>query len=62
VARNRPFIHHHKSVQRVLSPLEVVPDDAELQRAIQAGKAELQRDMPFVARMCRPFAPLEHAR
>jgi predicted acylesterase/phospholipase RssA len=55
VAWNRPFIHHHRSFQRVLSPLEVVPDEAELQRAIQAGKAELNPDMPFVARMCRPF-------
>ncbi|HEX9309088.1 MAG TPA: patatin-like phospholipase family protein [Anaeromyxobacter sp.] len=58
VAWNRPFIHHHRSFQRVLSPLEVVPDEAELQRAIQAGKAELHPDMPFVARMCRPFAPI----
>jgi hypothetical protein len=58
VARNRPYIHLHRSFQRVLSPLEVVPDDAALQRAIQAGKAELHPDMPFVARMCRPFAPL----
>jgi len=58
VARNRPFVHHHKSFQRVLSPLEVVPDEAELQRAIRAGKSELNPDMPFVARMCRPFPPL----
>jgi len=58
VARNRPFIHHHKSFERVLSPLEVVPDEAELQRAIRSGKAELNPDMPFVARMCRPFPPL----
>jgi predicted acylesterase/phospholipase RssA len=58
VARNRPFIHLHRSFQRVLSPLEVVPDESALQRAIQAGKAELHPDMPFVARMCRPFAPL----
>jgi predicted acylesterase/phospholipase RssA len=58
VARNRPFIHQHKSFQRVLSPLEVVPGAVELQRAIQAGKAELQPDMAFVARMCRPFQPL----
>jgi hypothetical protein len=42
----------------VLSPLEVVPDDGELKRAIRAGKAELQPDMAFVARMCRPFPPL----
>lgn len=58
VARNRPFAHLHRSFQRVLSPMEVVPDDAALQRAIQAGKAELHPDMPFVARMCRPFPPL----
>jgi predicted acylesterase/phospholipase RssA len=58
VARNRPFIHCHRSFQRVLSPLEVVPDEAQLQRAIQAGKAELHPDMPFIARMCRPFTPL----
>jgi predicted acylesterase/phospholipase RssA len=58
VARNRPYIHLHRSFQRVLSPLEIVPDDAALQRAIQAGKAELNPDMPFVARMCRPFPPL----
>ncbi len=58
VARNRPFIHLNKSFQRVLSPLEVVPDDAALQRAIQAGKAELHPEMPFVARMCRPFPAL----
>ncbi len=58
VARNKPFIHLHKSFQRVLSPLEVVPDEAALQRAIQAGKAELHPDMPFIARMCRPFSAL----
>jgi predicted acylesterase/phospholipase RssA len=58
VARSKAYIHLHKSFQRVLSPLEIVPDDAALQRAIQSGKAELHPDMPFVARMCRPFSPL----
>jgi predicted acylesterase/phospholipase RssA len=58
VARNRPFIHHHKPFQRVLSPMEVVPDEAALRRAVQAGKAELHPDMPFIARMCRPFPAL----
>ncbi len=55
VARNRPFVHHLRSFQRVLSPLEVVPDEGELQQAVREGKAELHPDMPFVARMCRPF-------
>jgi predicted acylesterase/phospholipase RssA len=59
VARNKPFVHHHRSFQRVLSPLEIVPGDAELQRAIQSGKAELHPDMPFIARMVRPFQPLD---
>ena len=58
VARNKPFVHVHRSFQRVLSPLEIVPDDAALQRAIQNGKAELHPDMALVARMCRPFPPL----
>lgn len=62
VARNKPFAHHHRSFQRVLSPLEVVPDEGQLQRAIQAGKAELHPDMGFVARMCRPFPALSWAR
>jgi predicted acylesterase/phospholipase RssA len=55
VARNRPFIHHLRSFQRVLSPLAVIPADDQLQRAIQAGKTELHPDMGLVARMCRPF-------
>jgi len=58
VARNRPFVHHHRSFANVLSPVEVVPSERALQRAIQAGKAELHPDMPFIARMCRPFPPL----
>jgi predicted acylesterase/phospholipase RssA len=58
VERNRAFIDHHVSFQRVLSPLEIVPSARALKRAIQAGKAELHPDMPFVARMCRPFPPL----
>ncbi|ACG72342.1 Patatin [Anaeromyxobacter sp. K] len=58
VTRNRPFAHHHRSFQKVLSPVEIVPSREELRDAIHAGKAELHPDMPFVARMVRPFAPL----
>lgn len=58
VARNKPYVHHLRSFQRVLSPLEVVPDEAQVQRAVQAGKAELHPDMGLLARMCRPFPPL----
>ncbi|HVP67360.1 MAG TPA: patatin-like phospholipase family protein [Anaeromyxobacteraceae bacterium] len=55
VARNRPFVHFHKSFQKVLSPLEVLPSESSLQRAVQLGKSELAPDMAFLARMCRRF-------
>jgi predicted acylesterase/phospholipase RssA len=58
VQRNRPFVHHLRSFQDVLSPMEIVPAAPELQQAVQAAKGELHPDMPFVARMCRPFPPL----
>jgi predicted acylesterase/phospholipase RssA len=58
VARNLPFIHHQKSFQRVLSPVELLPRLSRLRLAIQWGKEELLPDMPFVARMVRPFPPL----
>ncbi|MFT3917282.1 MAG: patatin-like phospholipase family protein [Anaeromyxobacteraceae bacterium] len=57
VARSLPFVHHRRSFQRVLSPAEVVPSAAALGRAVRDGKSELHPDMPFVARMCRPFRP-----
>ncbi len=57
VARNRPFIHHHRSFQQTLSPVELVPSVSRVRRAIQWGKEELLPDMPFVARMVRPFPP-----
>ena len=56
VARNLPFVTHLRSFQRVLSPLEVVPAEDRLQRAVQDGKAELHPDMALVARLVRPFA------
>jgi Patatin-like phospholipase len=58
VARNRPFMHHLRSFQRVLSPAEVVPDAERLKQAVQDGKAELHPEMGLVARMCRPFPAL----
>lgn len=55
VAWNRPFVHLHRSFQRVLSPTDIVPDPADLQRAVNDGKAELHPDLPFLAHMVRPF-------
>jgi predicted acylesterase/phospholipase RssA len=56
VAWNKPFIHLHRSFQRVLSPTDIVPEREALQRAINDGKAELHPDLPFLAHMVRPFA------
>jgi predicted acylesterase/phospholipase RssA len=58
VARSKPFVGLLRSYQRVLSPLEVVPGQAALRKAVQAGRSELLPDMPLVARLCRPFPPL----
>jgi predicted acylesterase/phospholipase RssA len=57
VARSRPYVHVHRSFQHVLSPLEVIPGPAQLARAVHAATAELQPDMPLVARLCRPYRP-----
>jgi hypothetical protein len=42
----------------VLSPLDVIPGEAALKRAVQAGRAELLPDMPLLARVCRAFPAL----
>lgn len=57
VARNRPFVHFHRSFQRVLSPLDVVPGLPQLRRAVQAGADELAADLPALARLCRRYDP-----
>jgi predicted acylesterase/phospholipase RssA len=57
-ARSRPFVNLLRSYQRVLSPLEVVPGEAALRKAVQAGRAELLPDLPLLARLCRPYPPL----
>jgi hypothetical protein len=57
VARNRAYLHVHRAFQRVLSPLEILPGPAQLERALQAGTAELLPDLPLVARLCRPWTP-----
>jgi predicted acylesterase/phospholipase RssA len=55
VAWNRPFANLHRTFQRTLSPVDVVPDLDALRRTVNDGKAELHPDMPFLAHMVRPF-------
>jgi predicted acylesterase/phospholipase RssA len=57
VARSLPFVHVHRSFQHVLSPLDVIPGPAQLERAVHSATAELLPDMPLVARLCRTFRP-----
>ncbi|HYG66068.1 MAG TPA: patatin-like phospholipase family protein, partial [Anaeromyxobacteraceae bacterium] len=59
VLRNRPFIHHLQSFQRVLSPIELVPSPDALAVAIQDAKAELAPELPAISRLCRPFPALD---
>jgi hypothetical protein len=55
VSRSRPFVHHLRSFQRVLSPADVIPGEKALERAVQGGRAELLPDMPLIARLVRPY-------
>ena len=58
VAWNKPYVNLHLAFQRVLSPADVVPDPADLRRAVNDGKAELHPELPFLAHMVRPFPAL----
>jgi predicted acylesterase/phospholipase RssA len=55
VARNRPFMHVHRTFTKVLSPVDLVPDPRQIQKAVRWGKEQLLPDMPLVARLVRPF-------
>jgi predicted acylesterase/phospholipase RssA len=55
VARSLPYVHLYRSFQHVLSPLDVFPGHQQVERALQAGTAELLPDLPLVARLCRPY-------
>jgi predicted acylesterase/phospholipase RssA len=57
VARNRPYVHVHRPIQHVLSPLEVIPRAAQLERAVHAARAELQPDLPLLSRLCQRWSP-----
>jgi predicted acylesterase/phospholipase RssA len=58
VARNRPFMHVHRSFSKTLSPVDLVPGHRQIQKAIQWGKGQLLPDVPLVARLVRPFPPV----
>jgi predicted acylesterase/phospholipase RssA len=58
VAWNEPYVNLHLAFQRGLSPADVVPDPADLRRAVNDGKTELHPELPFLAHMVRPFPAL----
>ena len=57
VARSRPYVHVHRSYDRVLSPLEVLPAPAQLARAIRSGREELLPDLAPLVRLCARYDP-----
>jgi predicted acylesterase/phospholipase RssA len=57
VSKSRPWVHVHRSYERVLSPLEVLPAPAQLARAVHAGREELAPDLPVLVRLCARYDP-----
>jgi predicted acylesterase/phospholipase RssA len=60
VKPNRPYAHLVKDFKRTLSPLELTPSAELLSKAVEMGKAQMSKDMPFISRMMRPLPGLHH--
>ncbi len=58
IAKNLPFAHHSFSMKRRLSPLNFVPTVADITKAMSWTIEELEPEMEFIARMCRPLEPI----
>ena len=58
VSKNRPWAHLVHDFRRTLSPLELVPSVQTLSKAIEMGRNELSREMPFLTRMLAPLPRL----
>jgi hypothetical protein len=58
VARNLPYANLYLPLDRVLSPLNLVPPAADLTAAMQWTMEELGPHMATVERMCGPIRPI----
>ncbi len=58
VARDRPFAQLMFQYRRVLSPAALVPGPKNLAEAVEDGRAEFERESPFVQKMLEPLGGL----
>jgi hypothetical protein len=48
----------YKAFSRTLSPLELLPTKASLQRIVASAKEELLTELPILQRLLAPIPPL----
>lgn len=58
VAGNRPYAHLIIDFKKTLSPLELVPSVELTAKAIDLGRAQISRELPFLMRMLAPLPAL----
>jgi predicted acylesterase/phospholipase RssA len=58
VVKNLPYCHHYEALARTLSPLNLVPDPAQIQQANEWATGGLAPSMPLIQAMLTPFPPL----
>ena len=59
VQRSCEFAHLYKPFSGTLSPLEVVPGISSFIKMLDRGKAELEKEMPFIQKMLQPLPALD---
>ncbi len=57
VARNRPFSQMTFTYKKVLSPAALVPKPRHVERAIDQGRSEFEREASFVKKMLEDLGP-----
>jgi predicted acylesterase/phospholipase RssA len=58
VGRNIPYANTYMAMERTLSPMNLVPDVPDVNRAMNWTMDELEPYMPVIERTCTPFRPL----
>lgn len=58
VGRNIPYANKYMAMERTLSPMNLVPDVPDVNRAMNWTMDELEPYMPVIERTCTPFRPL----
>ncbi|MDP2309322.1 MAG: patatin-like phospholipase family protein [Pseudomonadota bacterium] len=58
VLRNIPYANTYLAMERTLSPLNLVPNVPDVNKAMNWTMEELEPHMPVIERMCTPFRPI----